>query len=94
MSGLIIGAFHKSLGFFGESVELVNKIDPHTLLMIFIPGLIFESAYNTDGFILGRSKWQILIMAGPGVILSTIMNTGILKLLNMGLSYPECLVIG
>lgn len=57
ISGLVIGIFHQYLSIFGEAVELVNQIDPHTLLMIFIPGLIFESAYNTDGFILSRSKW-------------------------------------
>ena len=62
--------------------------------MIFIPGLIFESAYNTDGFVMARSKWQILMMAGPGVILSTIASAIVIKLLNNELTVPECLVIG
>ena len=57
ISGLAIGAFNDYLGFLGDAVDLVGQINPHSLLMIFIPGLIFESAYNTDGFILGRSKW-------------------------------------
>jgi len=69
--GLVIGYYDTQLGFFGEAVSLVNKIDPHTLLMIFIPGLIFEGAYNTDGYVFNKSKWQVLIMAGPGVLITS-----------------------
>ena len=94
ISGLAIGAFKEYLGFLGDAVDLVGQINPHSLLMIFIPGLIFESAYNTDGFILGRSKWQILIMAGPGVVFSTMLSAIAIKLLNDPLTIPESLVIG
>jgi uncharacterized membrane protein YjjP (DUF1212 family) len=55
--GMIIGYFHKKLDLFGESTSIVNSIDPHTMLMVFIPGLVFEGAYNSDGYVLNKSKW-------------------------------------
>ena len=55
--GLILGIFEHRLGFVGECVRLLNGIDPHSLLMIFIPGLVFEGSYNTDTYVFGKSKW-------------------------------------
>jgi len=55
--GLLLGLFEDKLGFVGECVSLLNGIDPHSLLMIFIPGLVFEGAYNSDTYVFGKSKW-------------------------------------
>jgi NhaP-type Na+/H+ or K+/H+ antiporter len=41
--------------------------------MIFIPGLVFEGAYNTESYTFNKSKWQVLIMAGPGVVLTSVI---------------------
>lgn len=71
MMGLIIGYYHESWGIFGQSIHLVNDIDPHTLLMVFIPALVFEGSYNTDAYVFNKSIWQVLIMAGPGVIITS-----------------------
>lgn len=97
ISGMLAGAYSEELFHFGDAVELVNQIDPHTLLMIFIPGLMFESAYNTDGYVIAKSKWQILILAGPGVLLTAVVIA--LSLLYVfqysdKLTLPEALVIG
>lgn len=70
--GIIIGLVHQELGYFGDIVKLVNNIDPHALLLIFIPALVFESAYNTDGYVMSKSKWQVAMLAGPGVLLSSV----------------------
>lgn len=69
--GLVLGIFEDNLGFLGECVRYKNRIDPHTLLMIFIPGLAFEAAYNTNAYMFTRSKWQMIILAGPGVIIGS-----------------------
>lgn len=94
--GLILGIFEESLGFVGECVRLLNGIDPHSLLMIFIPGLVFEGSYNTDTYVFGKSKWQVLILAGPGVVMTSVALAYVLKhLLGYGdLSVSEALVIG
>lgn len=41
--GIFLGYFRHSLGIFGDSTILVEKLHPHMILLIFIPTLIFES---------------------------------------------------
>lgn len=97
LSGILFGLFAKNMGIVGESIQFVNQIDPHTLLMIFIPTLVFESSYNTDGYTINKSKWQILIMAGPGVLLTSVIIAYSLQYVfgyKNELSISECLVIG
>jgi NhaP-type Na+/H+ or K+/H+ antiporter len=70
-TGIILGYFADQMGVFGNAVKLFYSMDPHVILYIYIPGLIFEGAYNTDGYIMSKSKWQIILLAGPGVLLTT-----------------------
>ena len=46
-------------------------MDPHLLLLLFIPALIFESAFNSDWHVFKKEMGQILIMAGPMLLVST-----------------------
>ena len=46
-------------------------MDPHLLLLIFIPALIFESAFNSDWHMFKKEMGQILLMAGPMLLVST-----------------------
>jgi hypothetical protein len=55
-AGAFLSYYSNSLPYIGEAIESVTEIDPHTLLMIFIPGLVFEGAYNTDGYTFNKSK--------------------------------------
>lgn len=94
--GIAIGYFNDKLWIFGHATSMVNEIDPHTLLMVFIPGLIFEGAYNADVYVLNKSKWQILMLAGPGVLITSFILAYALKYIfgYSELSLPEALVIG
>lgn len=93
--GLILGFLCNRLGFLGDTVRLINDIEPHSLLMIFIPGLVFEGAYNTDPYVFGKSKWQVLMLAGPGVVLCAfVLAWGLIKLFGYKISFSEALVIG
>lgn len=47
---MIIGIFHEKLWKIGKSTNFVLGLSGHTLLLVFIPPLIFESAFNTDFF--------------------------------------------
>ncbi|MEX0941888.1 MAG: cation:proton antiporter, partial [Pseudomonadales bacterium] len=47
------------------------ELTPELVLFVFIPTLIFESAFNLDARQVGRNIWPILTMAVPGLLLST-----------------------
>lgn len=55
--GIFIGFFDDDLWEFGEAMKYVVKLSSHTLLFVFIPPLIFESAFNADFFTFKRSIW-------------------------------------
>ena len=77
--GLIIGIYVDSLGILGEATKLALSIEPHGILMIFIPTLIFESAFNADWYIFKKVMTNILLLAGPGVLLGAFLLAFVLK---------------
>lgn len=46
--GLVFGIYYPSLGRLGKAIEIWSSMDPHLILLIFLPALIFESAFNSD----------------------------------------------
>ena len=69
-------------------------MSPHVLLYCFVPILVFESAFATDTHIFGRQKWQIFSLAGPGVLLSSVLTGGFSKwfFADYDWSWPACLM--
>lgn len=93
--GLVVGYFREYLWYFGDSTEYIDIIDGHSLLLIFIPGLVFEGAYNSDPYVFNKSKWQVIILAGPGVLMCTfLVALSFTNVLSYNLTYKEALVIG
>ncbi|MES1911397.1 MAG: hypothetical protein MHM6MM_003832 [Cercozoa sp. M6MM] len=60
-----------SAGDVGAATLSISSIEPELLLEIFIPVLIFESAFSVNFHIMWREIKQALLLAGPGVLLST-----------------------
>lgn len=56
------------MGFLGEAVSLLGAMHPHIILFVFIPILLFESAFNCDWFVFKRALPNIMILAAPGVV--------------------------
>ena len=69
--GLLIGYFHSSLGKLDQAILIWSELDPHLLMMIFLPALIFESAFNSDWHIIKHELGKVLLMAGPMLIMAT-----------------------
>mmetsp|Transcript_39434 Transcript_39434/g.64518 ORF Transcript_39434/g.64518 Transcript_39434/m.64518 type:complete len:960 (+) Transcript_39434:48-2927(+) len=66
---------------FGElnfGFQQVRTIDPHMVLSIFIPGLIFESAFNTNYHIFLKEAKQAALLAGPGVVWNALLVGGLM----------------
>jgi len=72
--GLIAGIYNESLGRIGVAINIWSQMDPHLMLLLFIPALIFESAFNSDWHIFKVEFWQVIIMAGPMLIGSTYLS--------------------
>ncbi|CAM9919562.1 unnamed protein product [Choristocarpus tenellus] len=49
-------------------------MDPRVLQVVFLPILIFASAFNAEVHILERRIGQIIWLAGPGVIIGTVLT--------------------
>ena len=69
------------------------QISPNLILALLVPPLIFEAAFHLNYNDLRRNLAQILILAVPGVVLTTLITGGIVAW-GAGLALPLALVFG
>ncbi|KAK2159754.1 hypothetical protein LSH36_147g09030 [Paralvinella palmiformis] len=50
------------------------SLDPHTILNVFLPVLIFESAFNMEIHMFMKSLPQVLLLAVPGLLFATFLT--------------------
>ncbi|KAE9450810.1 hypothetical protein C3L33_17290, partial [Rhododendron williamsianum] len=56
------------------------NIDPNLLLAVFLPALLFESSFSMEVHQIKKCMAQMIILAGPGVLISTFCLGSALKL--------------
>lgn len=73
--GLLIGlaSNSSSLSFLEDYTKIAN-INPHLMLLTFLPTLIFESAFIMDVHIFKKTFIQGIALACPGLIISTALT--------------------
>ena len=73
--GLLIGITTRAsfLSFTYQYIDIA-AIDPHFMLFIFLPILIFESAFVMDIHIFKKTLLQSFTLAGPGLLISTFLS--------------------
>ena len=77
--GLFVGGMNH-FSFFGEHTSvshvftLIGNIDPHFILFLFLPTLIFESAYSMEPHLFFRIAPQIMLLAIVGLIISMVLS--------------------
>lgn len=59
---------------FALALDIIASIDPHLILLLFLPTLIFESAFAMETHLFKRMFSQIAILAVPGLILTTCLT--------------------
>ena len=69
------------------------ELTPELILALFVPPLVFEAAFHLNFRDLQRSLPAILLLAVPGVIITTLIVGGILKF-GTQLNFPVALVFG
>ncbi len=82
LMGMALGATDLSQDrndWFAKSMNMYANIDPHLLLTIFLPALIFESAFSTSYHIVRREIGQAMLLAGPGVLISMCLTAVVAK---------------
>lgn len=86
--GLVLGVANR-LGYLefttaiSESIEFAANMDPHMLLFIFLPILIFEASYAMDLHTFKKTSTNAILLAVPGIL----MALGMTGALAMGLNY-------
>ncbi|XP_049403830.1 sodium/hydrogen exchanger 8 [Solanum stenotomum] len=82
--GIGLGALeygtHHGLGRIGDGIRIWANIDPDLLLAVFLPALLFESAFSMEIHQIKRCAVQMLLLAGPGVLISTFFLGAALKI--------------
>ena len=76
MVGLLVGGAPKwQLLSFLQDYIAIAQLDPHLMLLIFLPTLIFESAFVMDVHTFKKTIGQVLILAGPGLLISAFLTS-------------------
>jgi Na+:H+ antiporter len=73
--GVLLAVARDNLGFL-EPVRLI-RLTPEVVLYLFIPTLIFPAAVRLDLELLKQNLYPVLLLALPGLILSTLIVGGI-----------------
>ena len=70
----------KLMEYVQEAIYWGSKMDPHLILYVFLPILIFEAAFALDMHTFKKSVENAFWMAGPGIVTATLMSGGLLWL--------------
>ena len=69
-------------------------MDPHLLMVVFLPALIFESAFSMHVHTFKRGFIQILTLAVPGVIIASGLTSAIPVMFGLGWDMTQCILFG
>ncbi len=78
------------LNLIGQSIEWAGNIDPHLILYLFLPTLIFEAAYALHLHTFKKSLGNAIILAVPGIMVAIIITAFFVLLIKaMGIGLNE-----
>ncbi|KAJ9466658.1 Sodium/hydrogen exchanger 7 [Diplonema papillatum] len=97
LAGLIFGGLatigDNDSNLLGHYVEIAD-IDPHLIFHVFLPILIFESAFSIDIHIFKKVVWHCLILAAPGLVVASGLTAAVAKLIFSNWTWIACLLLG
>lgn len=78
-----------------ESVRQWTQIDYEVLFCVFLPGLLFKDALETNVHLFAASIWQLLVLAFPMVLAGTMLTGCVaLYIFPYGWSFYQSLTLG
>ncbi|XP_074660935.1 sperm-specific sodium:proton exchanger-like [Tubulanus polymorphus] len=95
---MVVGLLFGTLSRYVESVQeytTMARADPHIILFVFLPVLVFESAFDMEAHTFFRSFAQILLLSVPGLILASFL-TAVFAIYSYDYNWgwPEALMYG
>jgi NhaP-type Na+/H+ or K+/H+ antiporter len=86
--GLLLGIADRASLFDGvisinKAIGWAGNIDPHIILFVFLPTLIFEAAFAMDFHTFKKTAGNAVIMAVPGIIIALVLTAALM----MGLHF-------
>ena len=69
-----VGSVHVNVKFLSNAVEWAGNIDPHVILYVFLPTLIFEAAFAMDVHTFRKSVGNASILAIPGILIAMLLT--------------------
>ena len=79
LSGIVLRIIGQYFGMLGSAVVTMDGIEAETILLIFLPALIFECAFSTDWYTFRKEIGQILLLATTAVVLSAIQTAVMIR---------------
>lgn len=92
--------FAKSMEEVVRSIAWAGAINPHVVLFVFLPTLIFEAAFGMDWHTFRKTAVNATLLAGPGIMLAMGLTAAMLigvRVLDIGLgqwTWPIALMFG
>ena len=77
-----------------NAMEILASIDPHTMLFIFLPALLFESAQAIDWHVFKKVLQKTVTLAFPGMACGSLMMSCVIKLAYPLWTWDLCLLLG
>jgi len=79
-------------------LEAGAHVSPDLIIFVFLPALVFESAYNLDGYAFRRNLGAVTLLAVPALLAATAATgaamVGLTALLGWDWAWPAALVFG
>ena len=88
LAGLVVSGLRLEI----DGLEAVG-LEPELILLVFLPGLLFEASYHIDLRSLRANLRTIIILAIPGVLISTVLIGAALHWI-LPLPWTEALLFG
>ena len=95
--GVIVNISEKPnsiLGPYGQGTVETATISPHLLLFIFLPPLIFESAFSINWHVFRKVLSQVVTLAVPGLSLAVLLTGCTTKWMYPSWSWPSVFLFG
>ena len=80
--------------FMSSLFRMAQEVDPHVMMIVFLPTLLFESAFAMDYAIFRKQLSQIVVLAGPGVIVASLVTGLFVKAWYSHWSFNACWLLG